>query len=565
MAIIPTGSEQLDEAACAPAATVDLVEQTLEEDEPLAAGLADAGVSGWQADLPSGVVHLSRWLRRLFGLADGRAATIASIREHYHPDDRARVEAAAAAAFADPARGAFRVRFRVVSGDGSIVWLEARVAIFRAGDGTARRSVGVILDVTEQMQREQALEADRDRFEAALGDTAITLFQQDLELRYTWCHNPWLGHASSALLGRTDAELMEASLAAPLERLKRTVLETGRAARREVTAAGPEGRATFDLHLEPLRDSCGAIIGITGASVALSVSSEGRPSRAARASLESRELLLDGLALDEVFAAERTVASSLGMTALRRKLEIMGPLSRRAVERLARLDTRHRLVPAKTTLQEHATRNAGDGGGGMVPLLIANGWAVSYNMLPDGGRQIIDFHLPGDLLGWPAGPPPSAGTLVATLTECMISDLDGAVLEEITHAGEPLAAAFGWSTGMHEAVVQQHLVSVGRRSALVRVAHLLLELGERLRLIGRADEAGFRCPLTQADIADTLGLTSVHISRTLRQLREMRCLTFRHGFVSFDDRDRLVELAAYDPSYLHPTCEPAEPLQRDAG
>jgi len=565
MATEPADIEPLGVGGSAPAPTVDVVKRALDDAEPLQKGLAAVGVGGWEADLASGEVSLSPWLRRLFSVGDGRPPTISAIRAHYHPDDRARVERTTTAAFADPQRGAFRARFRVVRGDGGLVWLEARVAIFRDSDGAARRTVGVMLDVTDQIEREQALKAERDRFETALADTSITLFQQDLQLRFTWIHNPLLGYGSREVLGKTDAELMSPSLAEPLERLKRKVLETGRTLRREITAEGPEGRATFDLHLEPLRDSRGEVVGITGAAVKISGLPGERRSRKVRASLQSRELLLDGMAFHGKLA-ERTVAASLGTTALRRKLEIVGPLSPAAFERLARLDTRHRLVPAKTTLQDQATRTGGIGsGGGMVPLLIANGWAVSYTMLPDGGRQIIDFHLPGDLLGWPAAPAPSAGLLVGTLTECMISELDGAVLEEISHSTEPLAAAFRWTRAMSAAIGQQHLVSLGRRAAIARVAHLLLELGDRLRLVGRADEAGFRCPLTQLDVGDALGLTSVHVSRTLKQLREKGCLTWRNGFVSFDDRDRLIELAAYDPSFLDPSCAPAEPLQLDAG
>lgn|GEM_PF-228768 len=546
--------------------TADLLHRTIGGNDSAENGLAAAGVSGWEADLATGEVALSPWLRRLFGTADNSPVTIPAIRAHYHPDDLERVVATSSAAFADRRRGAYRERFRVMVGDDDIVWLEARVAIIRGPDGAALRTVGVILDVTTEVACAQAAEADRNRFESALADIAISLFQQDLQLRYTWSHNPWLGRAPHEVLGKTDAELLGTAAAAPLERLKRAVLKTGRAARREIRLEGPDGDTVFDLHVEVLRDLSGTVIGITGAAVALPGSPNQRRSPATRASLQSRDLLLDGLALHEGLTAERTVAASLGTTALRRKLEIIGPLSAAAVERLARLDTRHRLVPAKTTLQDNASRS-GDavGGGGMVPLLIANGWAVSYNMLPDGGRQIIDFHLPGDLLGWPAALPPSAGTLVATLTECMISELDGAVLEEITHSTGPLAAAFRWSKAMNEAIVQQHLINLGRRNALARVAHLLLELGDRLRLVGRADEAGFRCPLTQLDIADALGLTSVHVSRTLRQLREKSCVTFRNGFVSLDDRERLVELAAYDPSFLDPSREPGGSLELDAG
>jgi CRP-like cAMP-binding protein/PAS domain-containing protein len=552
MATEAADNEPLGKTKSAPAATISLVSRAIERNEPLANGFAAAGISNWDCDFASGQVHLLPWLRRLFGIPHGGTATSAALAERYHPDDRERVMAATAAAVADPRCGAFRERFRVVGDDGAVVWLEARAAIYRGGDGSALRTLGVMLDVSDEMVREQELEAGRKRFEAALADTAITLFQQDLRLRYSWSHNSWFGHAPHEMLGKTDAELIGTATAAPLERLKRTVLQTVQAHRLEITLAGPDGDAAFDLHVEPLWDPRGPIVGITGAAVALSASPGKRHSRPTRASLEGRDLLFDGFALHDGPVAGRTTPASVGTTALRRKLEIIGPLSPAAIERLAALDIRHRLVPARTTLQEHAMPSGGDGGGGMVPLLLCNGWAVSSYMLPDGGRQIIDFHLPGDLLGWPGAPPPSAGTLVATLTECMICELDGVVLEEITHSTEPLAAAFRWSKAMSETVVQQHLVNLGRRTALARVAHLLLELGERLRLVGRADEAGFRCPLTQTDLGDALGLTSVHVSRTLKQLRETGCLTFRNGFVAFVERDRLIEIAGYDPSILEP-------------
>lgn len=106
------------------------------------------------------------WLRRLFGIADGRTATIAAIRERYHPDDREWVVTPTATAFADPRCGAFQERFRVVKDDGGIVWLEARAAIFRGRDGSALRSLRVMLDVTDEMLREQELDAGRKRFRA---------------------------------------------------------------------------------------------------------------------------------------------------------------------------------------------------------------------------------------------------------------------------------------------------------------------------------------------------------------------------------------------------------------
>jgi CRP-like cAMP-binding protein len=99
-------------------------------------------------------------------------------------------------------------------------------------------------------------------------------------------------------------------------------------------------------------------------------------------------------------------------------------------------------------------------------------------------------------------------------------------------------------------MVVEHLVSIGRRSALVRIAHLLLELGLRLQVVGRGSESGYVCPLNQYLLADALGLTAIHVNRVLRQLRERGLVTFRDGRVEFNDLEGLRELAEYHSGYL---------------
>ena len=96
----------------------------------------------------------------------------------------------------------------------------------------------------------------------------------------------------------------------------------------------------------------------------------------------------------------------------------------------------------------------------------------------------------------------------------------------------------------------EHLVSIGRRSALVRTAHLLVELGLRLQLVGRGSDSGFVCPLNQYLLADALGLTAIHVNRVLRQLRERGLVTFREGSVVFHDLAGLRDLAEYHSGYL---------------
>lgn len=99
-------------------------------------------------------------------------------------------------------------------------------------------------------------------------------------------------------------------------------------------------------------------------------------------------------------------------------------------------------------------------------------------------------------------------------------------------------------------MVVDHLVGVGRRSALVRTAHFLLELGLRLELAGLGSRSGFDCPLSQYMLADAVGLTAIHINRVLRQLRELQLLTFRDGRIVFHDFQRLQQLASHHSGNL---------------
>lgn len=99
-------------------------------------------------------------------------------------------------------------------------------------------------------------------------------------------------------------------------------------------------------------------------------------------------------------------------------------------------------------------------------------------------------------------------------------------------------------------MVVEHLVDIGRRNALERTAHFLLELGARLKLVGLGTNEGYDCPLSQYLLADALGLSVVHVNRVLRELREEGLLTFQKGRVTFDDFERLVATVDFDKSYL---------------
>ena len=182
--------------------------------------------------------------------------------------------------------------------------------------------------------------------------------------------------------------------------------------------------------------------------------------------------------------------------------------------------------------------------------VLASGWACSYKILPSGTRQIVDFQVPGDFLGLRSVLFRTSDHNVEPITPVQASEVKQRDLLEAFSATPRLATAVLWAASRDEAMVVEHLVDLGRRSASERTAHFLLELGARLRLVGMADRSGFACPLSQYSLADAMGLSAVHVNRVLRELREEGLLTFQKGRVVFDDYDALVEFCAFDRAYL---------------
>jgi len=182
--------------------------------------------------------------------------------------------------------------------------------------------------------------------------------------------------------------------------------------------------------------------------------------------------------------------------------------------------------------------------------IIASGWVCSYKILPGGTRQIVDFQLPGDFLGLRSVLFRTADHNALPITPVEASEVLADDLLNAFTATPRLATAVLWAASRDEAMVVEHLVSIGRRTATERTAHFLLELGARLKLVGLADKTGFKCPLSQYLLADTLGLSAVHINRVLRELREEDLLTFQKGRVTFHNYEALVAMADFDRAYL---------------
>lgn len=182
--------------------------------------------------------------------------------------------------------------------------------------------------------------------------------------------------------------------------------------------------------------------------------------------------------------------------------------------------------------------------------ILISGWVCSYKLLHDGQRQIVDFQIPGDFLGLRSVVLHVSDHGIEPVTDIEVTEVHVADLLEVFSHTPRLATAVLWAASRDEAMVVEHLINIGRRKAEVRVAHFLLELGARLTLVGLGSKAGYACPLTQYLLADALGLSSVHVNRVLRNLREAGMVTFRDGFVTFHDYDRLVDFADFEMTYL---------------
>lgn len=241
--------------------------------------------------------------------------------------------------------------------------------------------------------------------------------------------------------------------------------------------------------------------------------------------------------------AEQTSALAIQDSPFARKLSAFVRLSNSDLSAMSDLYRRRRkfVVGSDMIHQGQVDQSA---------YVLASGWACSYKILPSGARQIVDFQIPGDFLGLRSLLFRTADHNVEPVTPVQASAVKQRDLLAAFSETPRLATAVLWAASRDEAMVVEHLVDIGRRTASERMAHFLLELGARLRLIGMADRRGYLCPLSQYLLADALGLSAVHVNRVLRELREDGLLTFQKGRVIFDDYDGLVDFCAFDRTYL---------------
>lgn len=186
-----------------------------------------------------------------------------------------------------------------------------------------------------------------------------------------------------------------------------------------------------------------------------------------------------------------------------------------------------------------------------VSMLLIEGIVSRYKDLAGGERQIQELHITGDFVDLHGFLLKRLDHNVGAVSACRVAVVPHEALRRITEDYPHLSRMLWFSTVLDAAIQRETILSIGRRRALSRIAHLMCELCVRLQVVGRSDGRRFALPMTQLDLADATGLTSVHVNRMLKQLRDQRLLTFRGGEVVIEDWDRLVRAAEFDLAYLH--------------
>lgn len=220
-----------------------------------------------------------------------------------------------------------------------------------------------------------------------------------------------------------------------------------------------------------------------------------------------------------------------------RQLALFQPLSPGEVEAIQKFRSEYRvLAPGEAIFRQ--------GEPTLETYTLFSGWAFLYQNLPDGRRQILRFLLPGDFLGFQADMEEGVrGHSAQALTEASVCVFPRGALLKMFRKQSKLGVRLIWLTAQDQAIAHEHLASLGRRNALERVAYLLLEVFQRVRMRNPGDDKTVPFPFTQDIMADAVGLTNIHVNRTLRQLRESGLIVLKSRRLHIPDPEALAEQA----------------------
>lgn len=184
-------------------------------------------------------------------------------------------------------------------------------------------------------------------------------------------------------------------------------------------------------------------------------------------------------------------------------------------------------------------------------FVILEGWACRYKILPNGTRQLLAFLMPGDSCDLHVYLLAEMDHGIQTLTKCLVAKIARSDMEAMLDEHPVLMKAMYLSQLVDEGTMRAWITSIGRRSSIERVAHLMCELYLRARNIGISNDESLVLPLSQIVLADALGMTAVHINRVLKQLRLAGAMTLTRGSLVIVSPVKLIQIAGFDENYLH--------------
>lgn len=183
--------------------------------------------------------------------------------------------------------------------------------------------------------------------------------------------------------------------------------------------------------------------------------------------------------------------------------------------------------------------------------LVLSGFAFRHKMTADGARQIVAVHLAGDLLDLQHLFLNIADHSVQALTKIEIADIERDAVQEIALTRPAVTRAL-WVDGLVDSsIYREWLLNVGRRGARARIAHLLCEIAVRMHAAGTMDVAALHLPMTQEQLGDATGLTSVHVNRTLKALAKDGVIKHSGRSLTIQDWNKIRQEGDFNPRYLH--------------
>ncbi len=183
--------------------------------------------------------------------------------------------------------------------------------------------------------------------------------------------------------------------------------------------------------------------------------------------------------------------------------------------------------------------------------LVLEGWACTYRDLENGQRQILSILLPGDLAEPFGILPDFADHSIGAVTQVTLAQIAPDLIRTTARASPRIEQALWWDLLVTIAIEREHAVSLGRRTASERLGHLFCELHLRQTLVGLAEGSTCDLPLTQSELADLLGLSAVHVNRSIQDLRGRGLISLRNRKLIIHDLEELRDLSFFDSDYLH--------------